>query len=62
MAANGASMRPVSTGELSDNLDVAWGPGPSILAQSAGNENYYDLDPDTVSARRLVPDSPDRLP
>ena len=57
MATTGVPMRPLSFGGLSDNLDVVWGPGQRILVQSAGNENYYDLDPDTAFARLLVPDA-----
>jgi hypothetical protein len=45
---------------MSDSFDVAWGPGPRILYQRAGNQNYYELDPDTGAERLLVPEgSPD---
>ena len=47
MAATGVPTRPLSVGEVSDNLDVSWGPGQRILYQRAGNQNYYELDPDT---------------
>jgi Tol biopolymer transport system component len=33
MAATGVPMRPLSVGEVSDNLDVTWGPGQRILYQ-----------------------------
>jgi Tol biopolymer transport system component len=56
MSATGVPMRPVSAGELSDNLDVAWGPGRRILYQRAGNQNYYELDPDTPVERTLAKD------
>ena len=56
MAATGVPMRPLSAGELSDNLDVTWGPGQRILYQRAGNQNYYELDPDTASERLLAKD------
>lgn len=56
MAATGAPMRPLSAGELSDNLDVTWGPGQRILYQGAGNQSYYELDPDTSSERSLTKD------
>ena len=56
MAATGARMRPVSAGEFSDNLDLAWGPGQRILYQKAGNLNYYDLDPDSASEQLLAPE------
>ncbi len=56
MAATGVPMRPLSAGEVSDNLDVTWGPGQRILYQRAGNQNYYELDPDTASERLLAQD------
>jgi Tol biopolymer transport system component len=56
VAASGTAMRPVSSGDVSDTLDVAWGTGQRILYQRAGNQNYYELDPDTASERLLVPE------
>ncbi len=56
MAATGGSLRPISSGDLSDNLDAAWAPGSRILYQRAGNQNYYDIDPDTAAERFLVKD------
>jgi Tol biopolymer transport system component/DNA-binding winged helix-turn-helix (wHTH) protein len=54
--AAGGSMRPVSTGELSDTFDVAWGRGQRILYQRAGNQNYYELDPETATEALIVKD------
>jgi Tol biopolymer transport system component len=56
VGAAGLPMRPVSSGDVSDTFDVVWGPGQRILYQRAGNQNYYELDPDTASERLLVPD------
>jgi Tol biopolymer transport system component/DNA-binding winged helix-turn-helix (wHTH) protein len=56
VGATGMPIRPVSSGDVSDTFDVAWGPGPRILYQRAGNQNYYELDPDNASERLLVPD------
>jgi Tol biopolymer transport system component/DNA-binding winged helix-turn-helix (wHTH) protein len=56
VAAAGGLQRPTSSGELSDTLDVTWGPGPHILYQRAGNQNYYELDPDTATERLLLPE------
>ena len=56
MPAAGGSVSPLRTGELSDNLDIAWGPGTRILYQRAGNQNYYELDLASGSRRLLVPD------
>nr|AIA18008.1 WD40-like Beta Propeller Repeat [uncultured bacterium] len=53
--AEGGSPRPVSTGDLSSNLDVAWSPGSRMLYQQAGNRNYYEVDPRTAAERLLVP-------
>ena len=55
-ATTGVPIRPLSSGDVSDTFEVAWGPGPRILYQRAGNQNYYELDPDTASERLLVPD------
>jgi Tol biopolymer transport system component len=56
VGATGTGIHPLSSGALSDNFDVAWGPGRRILYQRAGNQNYYELDPDTASERLLVKD------
>ncbi len=56
ISATGSSIEALPSGDLSDNLDIAWGPGPRILYQRAGNQNYYELDPDTASERLLVND------
>jgi Tol biopolymer transport system component len=56
MAATGVPICPLSVGEVSDNLDVAWGPGQRILYQRAGSQNYFELDPDTASERFLAQD------
>ena len=55
-ATTGLPIRPLSSGDVSDTFDVTWGPGQRILYQRAGNQNYYELDPDTASERLLVPD------
>jgi Tol biopolymer transport system component len=56
IGATGTPLGPVSSGDPSDNFDIAWGPGRRILYQRAGNQNYYEFDPDTRSERLLVPD------
>jgi Tol biopolymer transport system component/DNA-binding winged helix-turn-helix (wHTH) protein len=56
VGATGVPVRPVSAGNVSDTFDVAWGPGQRILYQRAGNQNYYELDPDTGSERLILPD------
>jgi Tol biopolymer transport system component/DNA-binding winged helix-turn-helix (wHTH) protein len=56
MAVTGGPVRPLSAGEMSDNLDVSWGPGRRILYQGAGNQSYYELDPDTRSETSLAKD------
>ena len=56
ISATGSSIEALPSGDLSDNFDIAWGPGPRILYQRAGNQNYYELDPNTASERLLVND------
>ncbi len=41
---------------VSDNLHVAWSPGPRILYQRAGNQNYSEVDPETGAERLVVQD------
>jgi Tol biopolymer transport system component len=57
VGARGDAARPVSSGRLSESFEVAWSPGPRILYQQAGNQNYYELNPDTGEERLLVKDS-----
>jgi Tol biopolymer transport system component/DNA-binding winged helix-turn-helix (wHTH) protein len=42
---NGAPARAVSTGDVSDSLDVAWGHAAHLYYQQAGNRDFYVLDP-----------------
>ena len=51
--ADGSSPRPLSTGPMSPNFDVAWAPGPRILYQQAGYRNIYSLDPQTLQQHLL---------
>jgi Tol biopolymer transport system component/DNA-binding winged helix-turn-helix (wHTH) protein len=54
--AAGGSVLSLPSDELSDNLDVVWGPGARILYQRAGNQNYYEVDLASGSKRLLVRD------
>jgi Tol biopolymer transport system component len=56
VAAGGGAPRPLSSGDLSDNLDAVWSPASRILYQRAGNRNYYEIDPQTAAERLLVKD------
>jgi Tol biopolymer transport system component/DNA-binding winged helix-turn-helix (wHTH) protein len=55
--AGGGIPRALSSGDLSDSLDLAWSPGSQILYQQAGNRNYYELDPETRKERPFSRDS-----
>jgi Tol biopolymer transport system component len=52
--AGGGVPRALSSGDLSDSLDLAWSSGAHILYQQAGNRNYYVLDPETRQERLLA--------
>ncbi len=45
---------PLSTGNMSESLNVSWFPGRTILYQQAGNQNYYRLDPVTAKEGLFV--------
>jgi Tol biopolymer transport system component len=55
--ASGGIPRALSSSDLSDSYEVAWGPGSRILYQQTGNRNYYQLDPETGRERLFVKDS-----
>lgn len=55
--ASGGIPRALSSSDLSDSYEVAWGPGSQILYQQTGNRNYYQLDPETGQERLFVKDS-----
>jgi Tol biopolymer transport system component/DNA-binding winged helix-turn-helix (wHTH) protein len=55
--ASGGIPRALSSSDLSDSYEVAWGPGSQILYQQTGNRNYYQLDPETGKERLFVKDS-----
>ena len=57
MAAGGGVPQARSSADLSDTFDLTWAPGARVLYQQAGNQNYYELDPQTRSERLLVNDS-----
>ncbi len=57
VAADGGTPRALSSGNLSDSLDLAWSAGSRILYQETGNRNYYELDPATREERPLISDS-----
>jgi Tol biopolymer transport system component len=42
--ANGASLRPVSTGAVSDSLDLTWADASRLYYQQTGNRDFYVLD------------------
>ncbi len=42
---SGAPARAVSTGDVSDSLEVAWGHAAGLYYQQAGNRDFYVLDP-----------------
>ena len=48
----------VSSGALSDSLDVSWSPGSRILYEQAGNRNYDELDPDAGEETLLTGKDP----
>jgi Tol biopolymer transport system component len=56
VAPSGGPPQRLSSGDLSDNLDVGWTPGSRILYQRAGNQNYYEVDTETGSEQSLVPE------
>ena len=56
--AAGGVPRAVSSGALSDSLDVSWSPGSRILYQQAGNRNYHELDPDAGEETLLTGKDP----
>jgi Tol biopolymer transport system component len=42
---SGTPARAISTGDVSDSLDVAWGHQSRLYYQQAGNRDFYVLDP-----------------
>jgi Tol biopolymer transport system component len=57
VSADGGPAYPVSSGQMSDSFDVVWLPRLGILYQQTGNQNYYELDPNTHKERYLLADS-----
>ena len=55
--AGGGTPRPVSAGEVSTTLDLAWHPGTHLLVQQPGNRDYLEIDPERGTTRPLVKDS-----
>jgi Tol biopolymer transport system component/DNA-binding winged helix-turn-helix (wHTH) protein len=55
--ADGSSVRPVSSGEMSDVFSITWTPGRRLLYQQTGNRNFYEIDPQTRQERLLIKDS-----
>jgi Tol biopolymer transport system component/DNA-binding winged helix-turn-helix (wHTH) protein len=55
--ADGSSLHPVSTGEMSDVFSVAWSPGSRLLYQQTGNQNFYTVDLQTRQETLLIKDS-----
>jgi Tol biopolymer transport system component len=45
--ADGSTPRPLPTADMSDNFNLAWGPGNRLLYQRSGNRNFYAIDPAT---------------
>jgi Tol biopolymer transport system component/DNA-binding winged helix-turn-helix (wHTH) protein len=54
---DGSAPRPVSTGEMSDNYDIAWWPGPELIYQQVGYRNFYLIDSRMRQERLLIKDS-----
>jgi Tol biopolymer transport system component len=54
VAAGGGVPRAVPSADLSDGMDLTWSPGPRILYQQKGNQNYKALDPDTGAEHPLT--------
>jgi Tol biopolymer transport system component/DNA-binding winged helix-turn-helix (wHTH) protein len=52
--ADGSSPRPLSTADMSDNFNLAWGPGERLLYQESGNRNFYAIDPATDHRELLL--------
>ena len=56
--AAGGIPRPLVSSDLSgESFDLTWSPATPILFQQPGNQNYYELDPDT-GRERLVAREP----
>jgi Tol biopolymer transport system component/DNA-binding winged helix-turn-helix (wHTH) protein len=55
--ADGSSMHPVSTGEMSDVFNITWSPGSRLLYQQTGNRNFYAVDLQTRQETLLIKDS-----
>ena len=43
---------------MSDSFDLVWSPSGRILYQQAGNQNYYELNPETREERLLIGGKP----
>jgi DNA-binding winged helix-turn-helix (wHTH) protein/Tol biopolymer transport system component len=56
--ADGSAPRPLPTGPMSQNFDVAWAPGARILYQQADYQNIYSLDPRTLQQHLLLRHGP----
>jgi Tol biopolymer transport system component/DNA-binding winged helix-turn-helix (wHTH) protein len=57
VSANGGPPHALSSGDMSDNFSVSWFPGRDILYQRAGNQDFYQLDPETAAEHPLAADS-----
>jgi Tol biopolymer transport system component/DNA-binding winged helix-turn-helix (wHTH) protein len=44
--ANATALRAVSTGDVSDTLQLSWGSASRLFYQQTGNRDFYALDPD----------------
>ena len=59
--AAGGIPRPLVSSDLSgESFDLTWSPATPILFQQPGNQNYYELDPET-GRERLLLSEPGRL-
>ena len=53
--AAGGIPRPLVSSDLSgESFDLTWSPATPILFQQPGNQNYYELDPETGRERLLL--------
>jgi Tol biopolymer transport system component/DNA-binding winged helix-turn-helix (wHTH) protein len=43
--ASGTSLRPISSGDVGDSLDLTWGQASRLYYQQKGNRDFYVLDP-----------------
>ncbi len=52
--ADGSSPHPLPTADLSDNFNLAWGPGARLLYQKTDYRNFYAIDPATHHRELLL--------